>query len=114
MTVEHVAKRGLFKALNDFRKINVLGGVRASGTAQDGVKMAPIWCQEGQDELRWGQEVQERRDRGQGSAKMRKMRDVSSVGAPWRSYEPLAPANKSASPGPGEGKGGVMIGDLRI
>ena len=50
----------------------------------------------------------------QDGAKMRKMRDVSSVGAPWRSYGSLRAANKSASPGPGEGKGGVMIGDVRI
>ena len=92
----------------------VFEGFRASGAARDGAKMAPRWVQERQNDRRRGQEVQERRDRWQDSAKMRTMRDVSSDGAPWRSYSPLRSANKSASPGPGEGKGGVMIGDLRI
>ena len=38
----------------------------------------------------------------QDGAKMRKMRDVSSVGAPWRSYDAERAANNAASQGPGE------------
>ena len=50
----------------------------------------------------------------QDGAKMRKMRDVSSVLGPPRGDEVVQPANSTPSPGPVEGKGGVMIGDLRI
>ena len=38
-------------------------------------------------------------------AKMRKMKDVSSVFAPWRAYERRKPANNGESRGPGEGEG---------
>ena len=36
-------------------------------------------------------------------AKMRKMKDVSSVLGPLRAYDPERPANNPASRGPGEG-----------
>ena len=45
----------------------------------------------------------------QDGAKMRTMTDVSSVGAPWRSYEGVRTANSAASPGPGEGYGRVNL-----
>ena len=66
------------------------------------------WPQEGpklsQDELRWVNigmrwlKMDKIRDKmRQDSAKMRKMRDVSSVGAPWRGYEGVQPANNPAN-----------------
>ena len=38
----------------------------------------------------------------QDSAKMRKMKDVSSVFAPWRAYDPRKAANNGPSRGAGE------------
>ena len=38
----------------------------------------------------------------QDGAKMRKMKDVSSVFAPWRAHDPLPTANSPASRGAGE------------
>ena len=71
------------------------------------VKMVPKWAQEGHNERRRGQEVQERRDREQCSAKMRQNEGCLERWRPLAELRPRTSRQHNSEPRP---RGGVGEG----
>ena len=101
MMMEFEARGRLSKNIKKHRENTTFEGSKAFGRPKMRLKWAQDGLKRNQDELRWSQDAQEKQDRRQDSANMRRVRDVSSVSAPWRSFEPLGPANSAAGPGEG-------------